>query len=619
GESLESSPTNVTPKTQPGKPTDLSANYSDSSVTISWTAPADIGGTAIIAYTVYRDGAYLANQTVGTSFTDNTVTNGVAYSYTVTAWNSEGESLESSPTNVTPKTIPDAPMDLSASYGDSFVNLSWNAPVDTGGATIIAYTIYRDGVYLANQTVGTSYTDNTVSNGISYTYMVTAWNSEGESLESTPTNVIPKAVPDAPTGLSGIYGDSYVILSWTAPLNTGGSALTGYTIYRNGVFLGSQAVGTSYTDNTVSNGISYTYTVTAWNSEGESIESLSIIIIPKTVPGVPTGLSGIDGDSFVILNWTEPADIGGATITAYTIYRDGVFFANQTVGTSFTDNNVTNGISYSYMVTAWNSEGESSQSLAINGKPANVSSNPSNLNATSESFKVTLNWDIPISDGGSSIFEYKIYRSESVNDVFKNTANATGFSYVDFDVMNGITYYYYVSAINQKGESEISNIVTSTPSTISNPPVNLTGIGGDKHAVLSWHSPTSDGGAELNKYNIYRSNQSEGEFLLIGNTTDLIYNDTNLINGITLYYKVSAVNIRGESGFSIEIDVTPKAPVKSTTSSSMNTVSSKTPTSLSTTQVGSSDNNGQFLIIGSLVALVTMFSAGTVYARRRRQ
>ena len=36
--------------------------------------------------------------------------------------------------------------------------------------------------------------------------------------------------PDAPTGVSGTAGDTQVTVSWTAPSDVGGSAITGYNV-----------------------------------------------------------------------------------------------------------------------------------------------------------------------------------------------------------------------------------------------------------------------------------------------------------------------------------------------------------------------------------------------------
>ena len=84
------------------------------------------------------------------------------------------------------------------------------------------------------------------------------------------------SVPAAP-GLSGAAaGGGTVVLQWSAPASDGGSAVTGYNIYR-GTASGAETllarVGAnvvSYTDTSVTSGATYYYEVSAVNAVGES-------------------------------------------------------------------------------------------------------------------------------------------------------------------------------------------------------------------------------------------------------------------------------------------------------------------------------------------------------------
>jgi len=96
-----------------------------------------------------------------------------------------------------------------------------------------------------------------------------------------------------PTNLVGNASSGSVSLSWTAPT---GNTPSSYKIFRNSVLLTSTAA-TSYTDNTVTNGASYTYYVTAVYSSpaGESAPSNSVTVVPSTTSTVTIGTGSTTG------------------------------------------------------------------------------------------------------------------------------------------------------------------------------------------------------------------------------------------------------------------------------------------------------------------------------------
>jgi predicted phage tail protein len=91
-------------------------------------------------------------------------------------------------------------------------------------------------------------------------------------------------VPAAPV-LTATAGTAVVNLSWTVP-NDGGSAITGYTIYRGTIagaetLLATVAPGTAYVDSAVTSGITYYYRVRAVNADGEGASSNEAIATPS--------------------------------------------------------------------------------------------------------------------------------------------------------------------------------------------------------------------------------------------------------------------------------------------------------------------------------------------------
>jgi len=174
---------------------------------------------------------------------------------------------------------------------------------------------------------------------------------------------IPVTVPGVPTGVSAVAGNTEAVVSWTAPANTGGSPVTGYTVTSSGGQTATDA-GTSATVTGLTNGTAYTFTVTATNVSGTSAASdSSTAVTPVTVPGVPTGVSAVAGNTEAVVSWTAPANTGGSLITGYTVTSSGGQTATVSgTGTSVTVTGLTNGTAYTFTVTATNVSGTSAAS-----------------------------------------------------------------------------------------------------------------------------------------------------------------------------------------------------------------------------------------------------------------
>ena len=97
-----------------------------------------------------------------------------------------------------------------------------------------------------------------------------------------------------------------------------------------------------------------------------------------------------------------------------------------------------------------------------------------------------------------------------------------------------------------------NNPVVSVPS----PPQSFSTTTGDNFVALSWTAPTDDGGTTITSYRVYRGTTS-GEYLFVGISTTTSFNDTVVLGDITYYYVVTAINIVGESDFSVEVSATP--------------------------------------------------------------
>ena len=100
----------------PGAPTSVTATGGDTKATVSWSAPASDNGSAITQYDVTSSPGGLTANTSGTSVDVTGLTNGTAYTFTVTATNANGTGPASAASNsVTPaQTISTTPTELNS-------------------------------------------------------------------------------------------------------------------------------------------------------------------------------------------------------------------------------------------------------------------------------------------------------------------------------------------------------------------------------------------------------------------------------------------------------------------------------------------------------------------------
>jgi subtilase family serine protease len=191
---------------------------------------------------------------------------------------------------------------------------------------------------------------------------------------------------------------------------------------------------------------------------------------------------------------------------------------------------------------------------AVPPPPPTAPSAPSGLAASAGNATVTLSWS---ASSGTAPITYNVYRSTS--STFGGTPIASGLtaaSYLDSGVTNGTTYYYEVTATNSVASSGASNVVSATPVAASVPgaPRNLSARTAYSHGtVLSWSAPSSNGGAAVTSYRVYRSTSSgqEAAYTTVSCTaSSCSYSDTGTARRVTYYYEVAAINSVGQGAVS---------------------------------------------------------------------
>ncbi len=268
----------VTPSpTVPAAPTQVVGSAGNGTVVVGWTAPTDNGGSAVTGYLITPSSG--SPVTVGnvTTHTFTALTNGTGYTFSVAAINTIGTSAPSvSSTLVTPNpTAPGAPTVGVAVAGNARATLTWTPPTDNGGSVVTGYVITPSSG--TPVTVGNvvTYELTALTNGTVYTFTVAAINSHGTSANSSASNSVTPhpTAPAAPTTVVASAGNTTATLTWIAPVNDGGFAITGYVITPSSGSPITVGNVTTYTLTGLVNGTGYTFTVAAINQIGTGTTS----------------------------------------------------------------------------------------------------------------------------------------------------------------------------------------------------------------------------------------------------------------------------------------------------------------------------------------------------------
>ena len=576
-----SATTSIVPFTTPDAPTSVTATAGSSSASVSFTAPAFDGGRSIDSYTVTSDpGAYTCTTANGSTTTCEVtgLSAGTSYSFTVTALNFAGNGSASSPSNsVTPYTTPGAPTSVSATAGSSSASVAFTAP-SSGGSTILSYTVTAtDTTNAGNGGQTNSGTSSPISMsgltpGDAYTFTVTANNAAGDGTESSPSSAVtPYTMPNAPTNVVATAGNASALVTFSAPISDGGSAIDGYTITSSpgsvtcDVAYGDEAIGCTMTR--LTNGENYTFTVTAHNAAGDSDASTpSDSILVATDPDQVSNLQAARGVNSVTLSWDAPASTGSNTITGYVASYDTV---TVDCGTelSCVVSGLTTNASHTFTITAENDAGLTSTATISSSRAQNPSAVTA-FDVQPLNGAVELTWEAPTSSGTEDPdMTYVITVNTSVVPALSRDCTAGPTDCIVSGLTNGTVYTFQVTAVNSAGLTTASSTFNHAPAVN---PVAINGstlsiTGGAGQAPLSWTALTTlqSGGSGVADYTVTAVPTSiTGDTVTkaCGNVTTCTV--TGLLAGAVYDFTVVATNNEDLSGpeTTKEGSVLPAAP-----------------------------------------------------------
>ncbi len=314
--------------------------------------------------------------------------------------------------------------------------------------------------------------------------------------------------------------------------------------------------GYRYLDDDVEDGRTYHYWVTVISGEGQETSfsnEIEVQVEGEAEPTPPRNLEGIAGDEKIKLFWDRPVDHGSSSLENYVLHRekegeDRIKEYPGNEATSWLDEDLENGVEYSYSLKARNAVGSSEPSEEITIIPDPDIPEPGeieDLQLYNDEESLKLHWSSP--EDHEKITSYVIYRDgKELEKVSRDQQH-----YVDENVELERTYNYSVGAINIEGREKYSSNVSGSIREVERPerPYNLTLEGKDQEVKLNWKF---DGESETDHI-IYRGkNERDMEILSkVIEKTEFI--DEGLENDMVYYYQVRSVDQDGNLGEPSEI------------------------------------------------------------------
>ena len=562
-------------------------------IDISITNGASNGTGTITNYEIYRDSTLVATTGVVSSYTDTVPSGGGTFAYEVKTVTSHGTSALSSSVSQTTATPPPAPtsaptLDIANPNPSPFdVTVSFAMP-SSGGSAINSFEIFRSIDDLSFTSVGSTSQlifYDTVPNAGTFYYKFASTNLVGNSGQSPSGSITTATVPDVPSVTLAINNPNPspfdITVSFVAPSSDGGSAVTGYNLSSSPDDLTYTPVATNVTADqtiTVANAGTWYFKSQAINNVGTGTFGTAVSVATPTVPDAPTVTLAINNPNTlpfdITATFVAPASDGGSALIDYDLQYsdDNITFAEISGGTngSYTHTVATAGTHY-FQATVRNNVGDSVTGVVANMDTPTVPDAPTVAvtinNPNTNPLDITSSFVAPADNGGSTITGYNLFVSDDDITYTQVQTNVTADQVTT--VASAGTYYFKAQAINLVGTSLQGSASINVTPTVPSVPLNATSTISNIDTapytmIVSWDTPTSNGGSNLTGYDVYRK-QGSASPIFITNTTALSIVDTvPSVLSTNFTYQIYSVNNVGQSATYVDTVVTtnnvPSAP-----------------------------------------------------------
>ena len=297
---VESESASLSSYKNPDAPTALSvSDLSDSSLILNWTA-GSLNGCEFHKYRVFdgntfmlesnNNSADLVKLTKGRNYNVSVVTVAKRVELSDDINLQDVVSVKSASVSTRPYSNSSAPNNLSAEVLDRSLKITWTTPSDKGGYAIDRYDLMfisnPPGSWLVVDNVVPGHVVENLVNGTEYQVRVLAVTNNTEldlelNGEKAIVHATPLAITTVPQNVAIEPLDRSMKITWQAPEIDNGASVLQYRVYVNDVLdVELDANVLTHTKTNLSNGLEYNIRISAMNSMGESVKSLSKSVIP---------------------------------------------------------------------------------------------------------------------------------------------------------------------------------------------------------------------------------------------------------------------------------------------------------------------------------------------------